>query len=109
MQFLILCVHVLILRDGSRRRTLDRGMSEGPAQMKWLHTRCESDCVGYNYLQRSLVEVKVGESFLLIMCLIPTQGSPLRVSTLHITARTLDVVGWSGTLANLWSATILTA
>ena len=67
MQFFILCVHVLIIRDESRRRTLDRKMSEGPAQMKWLHTRCESDCVGYNYLQRSLVEVKVGGSFLLIM------------------------------------------
>ena len=67
MQFLILCVHVVIIRDRSRRRTLDREMSEGPAQMKWLHTRCVSDCVGYNYLQKSLVEVKVDGSFLLIM------------------------------------------
>ena len=64
-QFSFQCVHVLIIRYGSRRkRILDRGMSEGPAQMKWLHTRCGSDSMGYNYLQRSLVEVKVGGSFL---------------------------------------------
>ena len=62
-QFLIMCVHVLIIRDGSRRRTLGKGMSEGPAQMKWLHTRCESECLGCNYLQRNLMEVKVGGSF----------------------------------------------